>query len=336
MATTKFATIRYQALDRCFSNFGRRYDIDALVKSCNEAIFKYSGLSDGVKKRQVYEDIKFMQSDQGYSVPLEITKDGRTAYYRYSDRNFSIRNLPMNDDEVNQLKETISILNRFKGIEQFEWMEDMKIKMETAFKIKTNVKPVVSFEQNPYLKGLEYFSQLFNAIQYKLVLKLKYQGYKQDKPVEMVIHPYHLKQYNNRWFLFGLNNERKDISNLALDRIKGIKETKLKFIETEIDFDEYFDDVIGVTVKDDVPVEKVILKISKERWAYVESKPIHGSQKPPISIDNNGVTIQLELQVNKELVNIILSYGADIKVLEPKSLKDDVKGKIKQMMEAYK
>jgi len=299
MATTKFATIRYQALDRCFSNFGRKYDIHALVDACNNAIFEYNGDSDGIGKRTVYEDINFMQSQQGWSVELEKIKQGKQVYYRYADPNFSINKQSLNESEINQLKETISILNRFKGVEQFEWMEDIKIKMETAYKINTDSKPLVGFEQNPYLKGLDHFSKLFQAIGYKNVLKIKYQGYKQSKPVEMVIHPYYLKQYNNRWFLFGLNDERKDISNLALDRIQNFKETKIKYRESEIDFEEYFDDVIGVTVKGDAPVEKIILKISKDRWAYIESKPIHGSQKPPISIDDTGVIIQLELQINK-------------------------------------
>jgi predicted DNA-binding transcriptional regulator YafY len=334
MATTKFATIRYQALDRCFSNFGRNYDINALVDACNEAIYEYNGDSDGVGKRTVYEDISFMQSEQGWSIALDKIKHGRNVYYRYADPNFSINKQSLNESEIIQLKETISILNRFKGVEQFEWMEDVKIKMEAAYKLNTESKPIVGFEQNPYLKGLDHFSKLFHAIQYKTVLKIKYQGYKQAKPVEMVIHPYFLKQYNNRWFLFGLNDTRRDISNLALDRIHSFKETKIKYQESSIDFDEYFDDVIGVTVKDDVPVEKVLLKIKSERWAYVESKPIHGSQKTKY-IEDDGTIIQLELQINKELINTILGYGSDIKVLEPEHLKGQIINKIKQMNENY-
>ncbi len=333
MATTKFATIRYQALDRCFSNFGRKYDINALVEKCNEAIFNYDDNSDGVVKRTVYEDIRFMQSEQGWSIELDKIREGKSVYYRYADPNFSINKQSLNESEVNQLKETISILNRFKGVDQFIWLEDIKIKMEAAYKLPSEGQPIISFEQNPYLKGLEHFSKLFNAIQYKTVIKVKYQGYKQSEPVEMIVHPYHLKQYNTRWFLFALNNDRKEISNLALDRIHDFKELKLKFIETEVNFEEYFDDVIGVTVREDLPIEKILLQFNKERWAYVESKPIHGSQK--IKSIEDSTTIQLELQVNNELVNIILGFGSDVKVLEPKHLQELVMSKIKKMSEKY-
>lgn len=334
MATTKFATIRYQALDRCFSNFGRNYDINALVDACNEAIYEYNGDSDGVGKRTVYEDINFMQSEQGWSIELDKIKHGRNVYYRYANPNFSINKKPLNEGEVNQLRETITILNRFKSVKEFDWMQDLVMKIEAAYKIKIEERSIVSFEQNPYLKGLDHFSKLFNAIQYKTVLKIKYQGYKQLEPVNMIIHPYYLKQYNNRWFLFGLNNDRNEISNLALDRIKGFKEEKLKYIETEIDFDKYFEEVIGVTIKENVPVEKVLLKISKDRWSYVESKPIHESQARK-SIEEDGTIIRLKVQINKELINTILGFGADIKVLEPEHLKEQIINKIKQMNENY-
>ncbi len=334
MATTKFATIRYQALDRCFSNFGRKYDINALVDACNDAINEYYGESGGISKRTVYEDINFMQSQQGWLVELEKIKQGKQVFYRYADPNYSINQQYFNESEINQLQETISILNRFKGVQQFEWLEEVKLKMETAYKINTDSKPIVGFEQNPFLKGLDHFSKLFQAIEYKTVLKIKYQGYKQVKPVEMIIHPYFLKQYNNRWFLFGLNGELNVISNLALDRIIEFSETTLEFKPTEINFDDFFEDVIGVTVKNDLEPKNVLLEFTKERWDYIESKPIHGSQKV-IRREENTVVIQLEVQINKELSNIILGFGADVKVLEPTELVETIKSKIKLMNEKY-
>ena len=334
MSTNKHATIRYQALDRCFSNFGKRYFIDDLVDKCNDAIVEYDDNCEGVEKRIVYKDINFMLSEQGWSIPLDRIRDGKRVYYRYTDPEFSINKKSLNENEVDQLKETITILSRFKGMAQFQWIQELVIKMETAYKVKIEEKPIVSFEENPYLKGLEHFNKLFNAIQYQTVIKVKYQGYKQIDPVEMTIHPYHLKQYNNRWFLFGLNNERNEISNLALDRIHSFKESKQKYIQTEIDFNEYFEDVIGVTIKENIPLEKVILQVENDRWAYINSKPIHGSQKFKEQ-NSEFAIIQLDLQINKELINIILGFGADVKVLEPIHLQNTIKDKIKKLNEKY-
>ena len=116
MSITKHASIRYQALNRCFRNTGRRYFIEDLIDDCNKAIYEYSGKEDGIKRRQIYDDISYMESSQGWSIELEREKDGRKTFYFYKDSNFSINNQPLNPVEAAQLNEAINILNRFKGI----------------------------------------------------------------------------------------------------------------------------------------------------------------------------------------------------------------------------
>ncbi len=334
MATNKHAIIRYIALDQCFGNPGRRYYIEDLIEACNNALYEFTGVFDGVKRRQIYDDIRFMESEQGWSIPLEKVKDGRRTYYRYYEKNYSIKNQPINETEIKQLKETLLILNRFKGMPQFHWIEEMLIKIESSFNMESNNNAIVGFENNPYLKGLDYFTQLFNAIQYKKVLEITYQGYRQEEQMKSIIHPYFLKQFNNRWFLLGFNEKWNTISNFALDRIIEIKEISQKYIENQsIDFEEYFYDVIGVTVKEEDPV-KVILLVSEQRYPYIKSKPIHGSQKMK-GKEDKWIRFEYLLQINNELISLILSYGEDIVVLEPESLKNIIKTKIENMSKNY-
>jgi predicted DNA-binding transcriptional regulator YafY len=335
MATNKHATIRYNTLDQCFSNPGRRYFIDDLVEACNKALYNYSGALDGIKKRQVFEDIKFMESDQGWSIPLERFKDGKRVFYRYSTRSFSIKNQSINEIEVNQLKETLSTLARFKGMPQFEWMEELLIRMESTFNLKGANKVSVGFEQNPYLKGLNFFTDIFNAIQYSRVLRVKYKGFKQQNPIDLTFHSYFLKQYNGRWFIFGFNGEENKISNLALDRIIEIADTSIEFIENQkINFEEYFEDVVGVTIKVDQEPVKITLEINKRLWPYIETKPIHGSQKIK-SKTINTVIIELYLQMNYELSSVIFSLGEDVKVIGPIELRETIKNKAESVLKNY-
>lgn len=189
MATNKHATIRYNALDKCFGNYGRRYFIDDLVNACNEALYEFDGIDDGVKKRQVYDDITFMESEQGWSVPLKRFKDGRKVYYRYLNKDFTIGNKGINPSEAEQLRDTLSILSRFKGLPQFEWIEEIQIRLEDTFKLKGETVSSVSFEQNPFLIGLNHFTELFNAIHNQHALEIAYQGFRQDAKSHHIIHP---------------------------------------------------------------------------------------------------------------------------------------------------
>jgi predicted DNA-binding transcriptional regulator YafY len=263
-----------------------------------------------------------MESEQGWSIPLERMKDGKRVYYSYLDKSFSIKSQGINQAEAEQLKETLTILTRFKGMPQFEWIEEMQIRIEDTFKLKANIQSSVAFEQNPFLKGLNHFTGIFNAIQHEVALKVKYQGYKQDNPSEVILHPWYLKQYNNRWFLFGLNEDYKTITNFALDRIIEFEESKINFRKNdEVNFDEYFDDVIGVTVKRDTSVEKLLIKLNKEIWPYIESKPLHGSQKIKSRTERH-IVIELAVQINHELMALLFSYMDAIEVIEPESLRE--------------
>jgi predicted DNA-binding transcriptional regulator YafY len=336
MATNKHATIRYHALDKCFSNHGRKFFIDDLIDACNEAIYDFSGIEDGVKRRQIFDDITFMESEQGWSVPLERMKDGRKVYYRYSDKTFSISNKGINPYEADQLKETLSVLSRFKGMPQFEWIEEIQIRLEDTFKLKGNAISTVGFEQNPYLKGLNHFTELFNAIQNQQALIIEYQGFKQKNTSSIVFHPWYLKQYNNRWFLFGFNDAYKALSNLAIDRIISIAYSSDNYIQNkDIDFEEFFEDTVGVSINPSSNTEKVLIKISSEVWPYIESKPIHGSQKIKNKTDDS-IEIELDLQVNHELIALLFSYMDAVEIIEPAALREKFKTISYSIFKRYK
>jgi len=322
MATNKHAIIRYQALDRCFQNRYKNHYIEDLVEACCVALYDYSGISEGVKRRQVLEDIKFMESVAGYSIPLERVQDGKRVYYRYEDKNFSINSQPISLSEAEQLRDTIVMLNRFKGLPQFDWMEEVLTRFEDTFKLRSNVESVVEFEQNPYLRGLEFFTDLFNAILGRQVLKVSYQpafgevrGY--------IMHPYYLKQYNSRWFLFGLVDGR--LMNMAIDRIDSFDHCSLPYIANQtIDFAQYFEDVVGVTVNER-SIETILLKIDRGRYNYIVSKPIHESQSELSQLcTEEYVVIRLKLIPNYEFETLLLGFADSVEILEPESLRQSI------------
>ncbi len=334
MGTNKHAIIRYQTLDKCFRNPGRTYYIDDLIEACNNAIYEYSGIEDGVKRRQILDDIKFMESEQGWNIPLEHVRDGRKVYFRYDDMSFSINNQPLNETEEKQLKEALLTLSRFKGMPQFEWVDEITARLDSGLGLSKNNQQVIEFEHNDYLKGLEYITPLYSAIQYNKVLYIEYCSFKRENMQAIVFHPYYLKQYKNRWFVFGLNENLKLISNLALDRISRIEENKNDFIPNVIDFKEYFEDIIGVTINKDIPFTKVLLKFTNELYPYIETKPLHGSQKVKEKNDNNTI-VELEIIPNYEFESLILSYGEGVEIIAPQTLREHVKDRIRKILNNY-
>lgn len=332
MSTNKHAIIRYQTLDKCFRNSGRNYAIEDLVRECNKSIYEYTGKEEGIKKRQLYDDIRFMESDQGWSIELKKVKDGRRVFYKYEDSNFSISNQPLNETEANQLREALLTLDRFKGLPQYNWINEINARLESSFNLKQQNDIIISFEQNEYLKGLEYIPEIYNAILYKKVLHIEYKNFKTKISTTIIINPYYLKQYNMRWFLFGKSHGYETITNLALDRIEKITSGSEEYMETDIDFSEYFEDIIGVTIPNENVVD-IILKVDKTLIPYITTKPLHGSQK--IKEKDNNIEVHLKLIPNYELETLILSFGEKIQVLEPTTLVQKVKDRINIMKSNY-
>lgn len=335
MSTNKNAIIRYQALDKCFRNPGRKYFIEDLIEDCSNAIYEFDGTDSGIKKRQVYDDMNFMESHQGWEIPLERIRDGRRKYYRYSDMKFSINNQPLNESEKIQIKEVLLTLSRFKGMPQFEWMDEIIARLDSGLGLSTARHKIIDFEQNSFLKGLEFITPLYHAILYQKTIKVHYKGFKMEDNRTYCVHPHFLKEYNNRWYLFGNNHEDGMLLNLPLDRIVDIEDSKIEYIpNSTIDFDEYFEDIIGVTLHEDNKVETIVLKIENELYNYISTKPIHGSQK----LKEKGPTytwITLKLIPNYELESWILFYGQKLEVVSPEFLREKIKTRVMQMADHY-
>ena len=332
MSTNKHAIIRYQTLDKCFRNVGRNYAIEDLVEECNKSIYEYTGKEEGIKKRQLYDDIRFMESEQGWSIELKKVKDGRRVFYKYEKSNYSISNQPLNETEANQLREALLTLDRFKGLPQYNWINEINARLESTFNLKQKNETIISFEQNEYLKGLEYIPVLYNAILYKKVLNIGYKSFNSDEIKSIIISPYYLKQYNMRWFLFGKSDNYETITNLALDIIESIDIVNKEYINSDIDFNEYFEDIIGVTIPNE-NVLNIVLKVDKTLIPYITTKPLHGSQI--IYGTDNNFEVHLKLIPNYELETMILSFGEKIRVLEPIILVEKLKERINKMKNNY-
>jgi len=333
---TKNALIRYKILDSCFRNPGKKYFIEDLIEACCTALEEIDPNTDGISLRSIRTDIAFMKSSQGWEIELGENREGKKKYYRYVDSSFSINNMPLNEMEINQLKSAVDILAQFKGMPQFEWMSELLPKLKQGIDLKETSSTIIEFDNNQYLKGIEKLGDLYNAIFYKKILQISYQPFENDTADIITLHPYYLKQYNNRWFLFGYNpyNEKYDW-NLAIDRIVHIEEIKGRYRKnTSIDWTEYFEDIIGVTKPEDATIETITLHFLGKTGKYMETKPLHGSQKSKW-LDATTLEVKLQLIINYEFERLILSYADSVKVIKPISLAEFIKKRLQVAFNLY-
>ena len=333
MPRTKNALVRQRVIDRCLGS-PKNYSIKGLMEACNREL-ESIGENTVTAMNTIRDDIEQIMTN--YPDANVITQRvGRNIYYSYEDKSYSIFNIPFNDDEVAQLTQTLLILARFEGMPQFEWMDDFVNRFKSSLKLTTSDEPIVGFDENIDLKGRNFFATLFSAISNKQVLEISYKNFKHGIKQKYIVHPYYLKQFNGRWFLMGHSDNIGKLSVFAFDRIVSTKSNNRDYIpNTTYNFNEYFDDMIGVTKPNEASLEIVKLWISAQRWPYIETKPLHGSQRV-VSKDEYGVTIQIEVYLNRELEQLVLSFGKDIKVLSPRILQEKIHSNIMENLSNYK
>ena len=330
MANVKNGAFRESIIDRCLQS-RRGYSTQEIFDKCNDALERRGELPISALNT-IRNDI--LSIENRWHIVVEQIRSGREIRYRYEDPHFSIFNTPLNEEEIAQLTQSVSMLRRFEGMPGFEWIEEMSAHLQET--VSASPEPVIGFDENKELKGMSFFTPLFKAIAEKKAIKIKYHTYRSDRVIEGVVHPYYLKEYNQRWFLFALNDEYKDLSIYALDRIEAVGKSSVRFIpNTDIDFSHYFDNVIGVSVKSDESPQTVKIWVDKEQLPYTLSKPLHKSQTVIEENEDGSAIIAIKVIPNFELEQLLLSFGERFEILSPPSLRDRISARIKKNIGKY-
>jgi hypothetical protein len=314
----------------------RKWSLDDLIEKVADTLYELEGITSGVSKRTIQADIQIMRSDKlGYNAPIVVTD---RKFYSYSEADYSITNAPVNKADVDKMKEIVGILKQFNGFTYFEEMSDMIARLENnVYRTTHQGRSYIQFESNQLLKGLEHINPLYQVILQKKSLLVEYKSFKAAQSQQYICFPYLLKEYRNRWFLIAGSKKRNQLQTMALDRIIEFQElTKEKFIEHGgVDFDRYFDDLIGVTKTEKDRANKVVLFVDKHNAPYVLTKPIHHSQKL-IKEEENGIIIRIDVVLNFELERELLGFGECIKVLAPRILASRIKQRMEKAVQLYK
>lgn len=330
MSSNKHALIRYKTLDKCLKNKYKQYTLEDLMDECSEALFEFEGKESFVSKRTVQLDLQNMRSEKfGYEAPIEVYD---RKYYRYSDPEYSIHQISVNENDLKTMNNAIQILKQFKDFSMFKDMNGVIQKLEDSIYAK-NQKSIIHLDKNEQLKGLEHIDILYESILNKKVLKICYKSFKAREPNIFTVHPQLLKEFNNRWFLICLYKGK--MYNLALDRMEHIEvDDHTVYDDQNLNGDEYFKDIVGVTVASRMKPRNVVFSIDASNAPYVKTKPLHKSQE--IVQESEEETIfKICVQINYELERLLLGFGNCLIVHEPRKLRLRMEEKFKEGLKNY-
>ncbi len=232
------------------------------------------------------------------------------------------------------------------GIMPASWFsaffENTQLLLDTNREAKDgDIRISSSMEQN--LTNIHLLPVFFKAISDKQVLRFDYQRFGQE-PFTLVFHPQFLKEYNGRWFVFGeADREPYQAYNVPLDRIVGevCEVDDVEYIPAPKGFyQEFFKNIIGVTHEKGAKVEEVIIRTKTEyQHGLLLTKPLHHSQTETLPFGEHDSQcygeVRLTIEPNRELRGRILIYGANLEVISPQSLREQIKDTLKRQLVQY-
>jgi len=348
--------IRIRELEKLFQNT-QHYPEGTIFNDYNglwtkkdlaEKISSVFDLKKIISEKTIENDLRKMEED--YNAPIEkrnvrvkvFTEDGeekfvtKIAYYYYDTSISIFNNNNLGVKDLKNLRTVIGMLEQFKGFKHFEDISLLIDKLEIkSFK---NTKPDIFFDTVDSYTGIEHIDSIAKAVKEKKTLKIKYKPFDSKSAVELTIHPYQLREFNNRWFVLASTDEYKE-RNLGIYGLGRILEEpqklNIKFLNVKPELiNNYFKDIIGVTNFIDKQVENIKFEIFGNRAFYVKTKPWHPSQQI-VANNKDSKIFTLRVKINNELIALILSYSNDIKILSPDNLKEIIQEKLKQAMVLY-
>ena len=319
MPKTKNFSRRIEILDRLLGGH-RRYRIEELLSRLNDSL-ELAGFKP-IGKRTLYYDLDYLRFDK--HAPVH-TPSGSDPYYYYTSR-FSLQDIPLNEEEVDYLRQAAEILRKAMPHLLGTELDELVSKLEN--RIHTNTpdrESFIQFESHTEAMGSEWIEKLFSAIRGKVALRLVYQPYGSPPAAEKVFFPYLLKEYRSPWFVIGRFRDGKKVVNLALDRIRLIRNSSADFEENDLfDPETFFRHVIGVSLPYAGEVQTVEVKVSPSLVPYIRTKPIHHLQEEIKAYADGSVRFSIPLYINYELKSTLLGFGADVEVLRPDSLRAEM------------
>ena len=346
MPVNKDAMARYRIIDRMLADPHKDYTTKDIEKAVARECPK-------VTTRMIQKDIKALE-EAPFNKKMLRGKGGRGTV-RYDDQSTPLFYQELTSDEEDILREALGSLGQFEGLDNFKWLENLKKRLDIPGGKKD--RPIISFARNDILQIPEnLLGYLYSAISRRKVIRFGYRRFQNvGQPYsQATVYPYQLRQYNNRWFLLcnPIGNEEypfepESIYTYALDRMDGKVEyvEELPFLDTPVDIDARFDEIVGVTYQN-VKQEDIYFAVKPEAVGYVLTKYLHPSQdelNPEAEKEYKARYPSLKdckffvinCRPNVEMYALFASYRDTVIIVDPVEVRATMRGLLSYTLKNY-
>ncbi|MFZ4786286.1 MAG: helix-turn-helix transcriptional regulator [Flavobacteriales bacterium] len=312
---SKSAMRRYMVIDTLLRNPLRRFPtMEEIIEAC------LSKLDYAPSIETIQKDIKNMKMEypNGFGAPIRFCRLNKG--YEYTDPNYTLTTLSLQEHEITTIENAIELINAIGGSRIGTKFNHAMQKVLSATLEKRDTAdrlPILQTMNLPESKGLEHFDLFYSACKESVPLSFIHFSYQKRVFKHICLHPFLIKEFENRWYIIGYSETHGGIRTFGMDRIAEPEMIKKEFIpsDTQTVLD-YLHDIYGVYPIPTQTKSTVVIHASELATHYLKAYPLHHSQK--LTKCNNGDSvITFELIPSIELAQYILSQGKHLSILSP-------------------
>lgn len=286
-----------------------------------------------IKERTLKSDIGYMRDVLDAPVHYNRKEKG----WQYTEEYDISQHIGFTEKQFNRLRLGLEIITRYEQSGLMHDGELTKLRSKLQLSEGNPYHKYIYFEQVPYYKGAELVGFFLQAIEEQRPVQFQYESFKVPGLRNRILHPYVLKEREDRWYLIGkLPEFNEALVTYALDRIwqneylKILDETFDR--DTNFSVENFFSYTYGMTVLN-AQVEEVVLSFSSLQARYFQSKPFYPYEV--IDRSKEGLIVKMKVIPNWEFVHKLMSYGDGVEVLQPKKLRDNIKEEFMRALHLY-
>ncbi len=212
------------------------------------------------------------------------------------------------------------------------WMID-SLSVSNVLMESSSMKDRILLENIP--SGREYLQPIIHAMKQGKRLKIEYQRFGKQEGRRIVVEPYAIKVFKQRWYLLANDDKWEIPAVYALDRITLLKETDESFeYPTDFDAEAFFKDCYGVLCGTDDKAQRIVLRAYPPYVNYLRTLPLHASQKE-LQSTSEYADFEYFLRPTFDFRQELLSQADEVEVLEPNTFREEMKKIAQRILARY-
>ena len=317
MNLSKSAFRRYKVIDGLLRNPMRKYPtMEEIIDACLDKLdFEPS-------RETIQKDLANMRLPypDGFDAPVRWC--ARNRGYEYTDSNYSLAGVSLRQEELDTIEEAVDLIRSIGGSRISEQFNNAVEKLLSAT-IERNIKaeekrPILQTMIPPVSRGFEHFDCFYKACKEKIPVSFIHFSYKKRKYSHINLHPFLIKEFENRWYVIGYSENHNEVRTFGMDRVSEPLMLKKKFIKVDsTSIDAHLNDIYGVFPIPEAKKEVIRIHVSQMGTHYMQAYPLHESQS--IAKNSEGTSeITFNLIPSIELARYFLSQGRHVHIISPK------------------